>query len=168
VELLGPWKGSQRLGDKNSASVIFTPRSVRRLRASRDYEGLVTLLQDGSRRERRAAARALGTLGDVRAVNPLADALGSAYGQDEGLPGIIVSALGELQDRAAIEPLTRLLHNRTDDGFYFAAHRAALFPLAALGEYDLLEGPAEDETRDAAIRGEADGLLPRRHEQSSE
>jgi HEAT repeat protein len=141
--------------------VIFAPLRIRRLLASHDHEALVTLLQHGSRRERRAAARALGKLGDVRSVGALAEALDNVYGQDESLPGLIVSALGELHDPSAIEPLTRLLSDRSDDGFFFAAHRAGLFALADLGAYDVLEDVAQDETRDAVLRSEAEGLLRR-------
>lgn len=134
-------------------------RRIRRLRASRDVEALVELLSGGNRRDRRAAARALGELGDARAVEPLIAALPNTYGEDEDLAPIIVGALGNLRDPRAAEPLTMLLADRRDDSFYLFSHREALFALADLEVLEPLREVAGDDSRDRMLRQEAEGLL---------
>jgi HEAT repeat protein len=146
--------------------MIFARRRVTRLLASNDYEGLVTLLEHGSRRERRAAAGALGKLGDVRAIEPLDVALQSAYGQDEGLPPLIVAALKELNDPKVPEALISLLADRRDDAFYFPAHLDTLYVLAERGVLEPLEAVVRDPTRDPLIQREAEALL-RKHRSES-
>jgi bilin biosynthesis protein len=54
---------------------FFSPR-VTRLRRKRDVAGLIEALKTGSPRERRAAANALITIPDRRALEPLMTALG--------------------------------------------------------------------------------------------
>ena len=151
---------------KHPAPMISVRRRVTRLVASKDYEGLVTLLKHGSRRERRAAVGALGKLGDARAVEPLGVALRSAYGQDEDLPPLIVAALKELNDPQIPDALISLLFDRRDDAFYFLAHRDALFALAELGVLEPLESVVHDPTWDPLIQSEAEALL-RRHRSES-
>jgi HEAT repeat protein len=142
--------------------MIVAPRRIQRLLAARDYDGLVDAMAHGRRRDRRAAARALGKLGDARAVEPLGRALRDAYGDDEDLPPIVVAALDDLDDPMAAEPLTDLLADTRDDAFYFLAQREALFVLAELGVLAPLEALVSDPTRDPVLRSEAEGLL-RRH-----
>jgi HEAT repeat protein len=138
---------------------MLASRRVKRLLAARDFDALVGLLEHGSRRTRRAAARALGKLGDPRAVDPLSAALEAAYGEDEGLPPLIVTALGELNDPRTVDPLKRVLAERRDDTFYLWAQREALHALADLGEFEPIEEVARDTSRDAVLRSEAANLL---------
>jgi HEAT repeat protein len=142
--------------------MMFSSRRVKRLVAAHDLDRLVGLLANGSRRERRAAARGLGELGDPRAVKHLDMALRTAYRNDEDLPPLIVTALGNLNDSRAVEPVKNLLDDRRDDDFYFLAHREALFVLADRGEFDVVQEVAQDASRDIVLRGEAEGLLSRR------
>jgi HEAT repeat protein len=138
-------------------------RRLRRLVAEGDFLGLIHLLETGVRRERRAAARALGDLGDPRATQPLGEALFTAYGEDEDLPVLVVAALRELDAPGVADQLKRLLDDRRDDDFYFMAQREALFDLVDRGELESVERVAGDVTRSSVLRKEAEGLL-RRHE----
>jgi HEAT repeat protein len=141
--------------------VIRGSRKVRRYLGSRDFDALVRILLEGTRRERRAAAHALGELGDARAVNPLANALQNAYGEDEDIPPVIVAALGKIDAPSATDALKAALADRRDDRFYFLAHRDALFALADRGVVEPLEQVAEDNTREESLRGEAKSLIDR-------
>jgi len=58
---------------------------------------------------RRAAAGALGELGDQRTVNPLVKALGDC---DVIVRSIAAEALGKLGDARAVEPLIKALGDR--------------------------------------------------------
>jgi HEAT repeat protein len=89
---------------------------------------------------REAAADALGTLGDVRAVDPLIAALGDG---DGGVRWAAANALGILEDDRALEPLILALEQRHDDELRLVAASAlgelgdarAVDPLlAALGD----------------------------------
>ena len=141
---------------------MLARQKAKRFAIDGDVDRLLELLAHGKRRERHAAARALGEMGDERAVEPLIAALAAAYGDDEDMPPIIVSALGALRGTSAVDAMTTLLANRTDDGFYFLAHREALFALAELGAFEPLEQVSQDETRDRHLRGEAEALI-RKH-----
>jgi HEAT repeat protein len=116
-------------------------------------------LKHGSRRDRRAAAIALGMSNCPDAFEPLVEALELTYGEDEDLAILIVQALGELRDARAVLPLQTLLADRRDDAFYFVAHREALIALARLGALDPVREFALDESRDGSLRAEAEGLL---------
>jgi HEAT repeat protein len=135
---------------------------AKRLARAGDVESLINLLANGKRRERHAAARTLGELGDPRAVEPLIAALERSYGEDEDLALIVVAALGNFRDPRVTETFTTLLAERKDDGFYFLPHRAALFALADLETFEPLEEVARDETRNRVLRGEAKALLRKR------
>ena len=86
---------------------LFGPPDVLKLRANGDIPGLIKALRrkkDAQTRE--AAAKALGELGDTRAVPPLVDAL------DDSVAAVCVAAataLGEIGDRQAVEPLLSAL-----------------------------------------------------------
>jgi HEAT repeat protein len=134
----------------------------------RDVDGLVTLLESGSRSERRSAAKALGELRDARAVEPLGVALTTAYGEDEDLPRLVVLALGKVCDARSAAPLTALLAQRSDDQFYFLAQREALFVLANMDVFDPIVQVAGDITRDRFLRSEAEGLLERHRQDASD
>jgi HEAT repeat protein len=93
----------------------FASLRVRRLRASRDVAGLVETLDSGGARDRRAAANALITIPDPRAVDSLIRALRSP---DPLLRVNAALALGELQgprpEYAGIrEPLVEALQDES-------------------------------------------------------
>lgn len=64
--------------------------------------GLIERLEQGAPEIRRAAAAALGSIGDPRAVSPLITALG---GEDPGLASLAAGALGKIGDSRAFDPL---------------------------------------------------------------
>lgn len=93
----------------------FASLRVRRLRRARDVAGLVQALQDGNLRTRRAAANALITIPDPRAVDALtralrdpdsllrvnaALALGELYGPRPEYAGIGEPLIGALGDES--------------------------------------------------------------------
>jgi HEAT repeat protein len=93
----------------------FASLRVRRLRASRDVAGLVQALDKGGARDRRAAANALITIPDPRAVDALIRALQSP---DPLLRVNSALALGELQGprpeyEGIREPLVVALHDES-------------------------------------------------------
>jgi HEAT repeat protein len=68
-------------------------------------ERLIAILKFGSDNMRYMAARALGEIGDLRAVEPLITAL-----HDTDADAAAAEALGEIRDTRAIRPLTAALH----------------------------------------------------------
>jgi len=69
-------------------------------------EPLIKLLGDNDWNVREAAARALGKIGDVRAVEPLIKLLGDRY---QPVCKAAALALGDIGDTKAVEPLRKLL-----------------------------------------------------------
>jgi HEAT repeat protein len=85
---------------------LFRSR-VSRLRDAGDVDGLVALLASGDRFQRRDAARALGELGDERAVEPL---VAPASGDRDGeVRAAAIAALGSLGSARAREELLALI-----------------------------------------------------------
>jgi HEAT repeat protein len=138
---------------------LFSKRKARRLARAGEIDALIDLLARGTRRQRRAAARVLGEVGDPRALEPLIATLHTTYGEDEDLTPVVVSAIGKFRDPRATEALTRLLADRQDDGFYFLAHREAILALADLDVFEPLKEVSRDDTRDRALRSEAKGQI---------
>jgi HEAT repeat protein len=83
----------------------FSSRRVDGLKRRRDVAGLIDVLKTGGETDRRAAANALVTIPDRRAVDPLIDALGAA---DWLLRTNAALALGELQDARPDSELRRI------------------------------------------------------------
>jgi HEAT repeat protein len=82
---------------------LFGPPDIAKLEAKRDVNGLIKAL--GYQKDwsvRRAAAEALGKIGDAGAVEPLVEALKDG---DKNVRAAAVKALGEIGDPRAIEPL---------------------------------------------------------------
>jgi HEAT repeat protein len=112
---------------------LFGPPNVDKLKAKRDLPGLTKALgykQDSSLR--RAAAEALGQLGDARAVEPLIGALGD---ETVSVRQAAVGALGELDDARAVEPLIGLLHGKDR----WSVRDAAVLALGRLGDARAVE-----------------------------
>jgi HEAT repeat protein len=89
------------------------------------------------------AARALGHIGDPRAVNPLI----SAARADRENAGVVAAALGELGDPAAVEALTLLVRDPHHDIATAAATsltRCGDRGFAALRTLQVEGGPAAD------------------------
>ena len=80
--------------------------NVQELKSQEDVEGLIDALNyQEDHNIRLAAASALGTMGDGRAVEPLIAALDDERGVNE----VAALALGEIGDLRAVEPLTKTL-----------------------------------------------------------
>ncbi len=77
-------------------------------------KALIVVLKDENSKVRRAAAKALGQIGDLRATKPLINALKDG---DSELCRAAARALGEIGDTRAIEPLLSFIRNnwRDDD-----------------------------------------------------
>jgi HEAT repeat-containing taxis protein len=84
----------------------FDSRRVSGLKRRRDVAGLIDALQTGNERDRRAAANALVTIPDPRAVDPLIEALSA----DDWLVRTNAAlALGEFQDSRPDSELRRIV-----------------------------------------------------------
>ena len=84
----------------------FDSRKVAGLKRRRDVAGIIEVLETGGERDRRAAANALVTIPDQRAVDPLIAALRS----DDWLVRTNAAlALGEFQDSRPDSPLRRIV-----------------------------------------------------------
>lgn len=110
--------------------------NVKRLRQSRDVEGLLAALTDPTDQIRQAAADALGNLRDVRALDPLLTALHDpAFGVQEAAAG----ALGNLGDARAVDPLLQfILQSQARDLLLFAAVAKALGQIEAARAVEVL------------------------------
>ncbi len=97
----------------------FLPRLLAVIGSAHGAGPLIAALDaDDDAALRRAAARALGDLGDRVAVAPLVAALEDP---DDEVRRQAAWALGRLGDRAAVAPLRRALGDRSDDVRWFAA-----------------------------------------------
>ena len=90
-------------------------------------ESLLAVLQDSRKEVRQAASRALGEIGDVRAVEPLI-ALLCDEDEDEKLRKSATAALGKIGDARAVEPLIAVLKDRT-----YRVHDEAEYALGQIG-----------------------------------
>jgi HEAT repeat protein len=91
---------------------LFGPPDVGKLKAKRDVKGLINAL--GYRKEptiQRAAAEALGALGDTRAAPALIAALKSGYSSAD-LRQVTAVALGQIGDARAVEALVDALKDK--------------------------------------------------------
>ena len=82
---------------------LFGPPNIEKMKAKRDVQGLIEALgyqKDASIRS--AAARALGELKDVQAVEPL---IATLKDSDSKVSELAAEALGKIGDARAVEPL---------------------------------------------------------------
>jgi HEAT repeat protein len=125
----------------------FASRRVSGLKRRRDVAGLIEALRSGNERDRRAAANALVTIPDTRAVDPLLDALRA----DDWLVRTNAAlALGEFQDarpdselRRIVEPLGAALQDTQPS--VRAAAATALGRLRDPGSIEALVGALDDD-----------------------
>jgi HEAT repeat protein len=131
------------------------------MKRRRDVAALIEVLKTGGETDRRAAANALVTIPDPRAVDPLIDALGAA---DWLVRTNAALALGELQDarpdsdlRRIVLPLTAALEDQQPSVRAAAASGlgrlrdpAAIEPLVAALDDD---NPAVGKTAALVLRG---------------
>ncbi len=82
---------------------FFKP-DIKKMRERKDINGLANALKDKDIVVRMNAAYALGDIGDIRAVEPLIEALKDVW----GVKLAAATALGNLHDERAIEPLEAL------------------------------------------------------------
>jgi len=82
---------------------FFKP-DVKKMREKKDIDGLINALKDKDVGVRMNAAYALGDMGDIKAVEPLIEALKDVW----GVKLAAATALGNLHDERAIEPLEAL------------------------------------------------------------
>ena len=139
----------------------FSSRRVNGLKRRRDVAGLVEVLRTGNDTDRRAAANALVTIPDPRAVDPLIEALEA----DDWLLRVNAAvALGEFQDsrpdselRRIVTPLAVALQDQQPSVRAAAASAlgrlrdpAAVEPLVGLLDDD---NPAVGKTAALVLRG---------------
>ncbi len=84
---------------------LFRP-NIRKMLKRKDVNGLIRALGDAEREIRLGAVKALGVVGDARAVDALAAVLGS---NDRMLRQHAAEALGQINDARAAAPLTAAL-----------------------------------------------------------
>ncbi len=100
----------------------FGSPNVEKLTAKRDITGLIKALNYKTLTVRKAAAEALGKIGDAQAVTPLINVL-----SDESVRQAAVIALGEIGDKQALKPLIAVLED--DES---TVRQAAAFALSKL------------------------------------
>jgi len=88
---------------------IFGPPNVEKMEVKRNVGGLIKALRHEKHDVRQAAARALGRIGDARAVEPLIAALKDKYFK---LRETAAWALGYIGDARAVEPLIAVLKDK--------------------------------------------------------
>ena len=111
---------------------LFGPPDVEKLESKRDVKGLIGALgyqKDPYGDLRRAAAEALGEIGDPRAVEPLIGSL-----KDDRVHLAAIKALDKINDRRAVEPLIGMLKSRGRE-----ASEAAAMTLGHLGDPRAIE-----------------------------
>jgi HEAT repeat protein len=79
------------------------------------------MIQNDNRLLRADAAKALGEIGDPKAVDPLIDALGD---KDSNVRYAAAMALGKINDEGAVEELTRVAQNGKNPNVQEAAAKA--------------------------------------------
>lgn len=90
---------------------LFGPPNVSKLKAKRDVKGLIKALEyKKDVAVRKAAATALGEIGDVQAVRPL---VGTLKDTDRDVCQVAAEALGKIGDAQAVEPLVAMLGNKS-------------------------------------------------------
>ena len=82
--------------------------SIEELEAKKDVKGLIKALRNKDSGVRKAAAEALGKIGDQRAVEPLIEALRDEYWR---VREAAAEALGKIGDQRAVEPLIEALRD---------------------------------------------------------
>ena len=111
---------------------LFGPPNVKKLEAKRDVEGLTRALHyEKDSLVRAAAAKALGAVGDRRALEPLLGAFRDAPFVDAAA----AAALGRLGDPRVVEPLISVLQSGQHGAFRAGAAEA----LGRLGDPRALE-----------------------------
>ena len=93
--------------------------NIERLKKERDIEGLIEAVEHHDYMICKAAVRALGPIGDSRAVGPLIKLLDrwkdDLATQQPDIVADIIKALGEIGDPLAVDPLINVLEYSSDD-----------------------------------------------------
>ena len=105
---------------------LFKP-NVEKMEKKNDVNGLIKALKHKDKNVRMGAAKALGKIGDARAVEPLIEALKD---QDSFVRRTVAEALGDMHDARVIEPLIEALKDMNDKDVQNEAERA----LGKIGE----------------------------------
>jgi len=139
----------------------FGAPNVERLAAKRNVTGLIRALRyEKAQSIRITACRALGAIGDARAVDPLIGALNDS---DKEVRQAAVLELGAMGDARAVEPLIGALNDR--DGLVRGFAALALGTIGDARAVDPLIGALWDEDHD--VREHAAEVLARRGWQPS-
>lgn len=119
-------------------SDLFAQRrmpNVAKLRKNNDLEAILALLEttgeDIHWKVRDKAAKALGKMGDRRAVEPLIKLLSDPF---YNVRGSAAQALGELGDRRAVEPLLSAFKEAANSRYYLFYGEQAIEALGTLGD----------------------------------
>jgi len=90
---------------------VFTVNTAFGQTRQSDIRSLITQVESGDMGQRINAARALGQLGDKRAVDPLVACLRDTQTRNPILKMTVAEALGDIGDARAVEPLIACLNN---------------------------------------------------------
>jgi len=92
---------------------LFGPPNVEKMKAKRDVNGLIKALDYEKASEvRHAAAKALGEIGDTRAVEPLIARLND---NEVDMRKNVVEALGKIGDARAVQPLIAVQKDKNEE-----------------------------------------------------
>jgi HEAT repeat protein len=111
--------------------MFFFKPNVEKMEKKRNVEGLIKALEHKDPNVRKAAAKALGRIGDKRAVEPLIKALSDS---DWEVRAAAAKALGKLGDLRAVEPLITALKDET-----IAVRECAAEALGKIGDSRAVE-----------------------------
>jgi HEAT repeat protein len=153
-----PWQAEMRLGYgvlgvllflwsnhnyRNSAE--FQMKSQKRAFRKNDVDSLIKLLKSRHSKVRKAAAEALGEIGDAQAVEPLIAAL---QDEDRSMRWRAAEALGEIGGAQAVEPLIAALQDE-DRSMRWRAAEALDDVSQRLDEFEPIWESSEPETKAA-------------------
>ena len=136
---------------KQQKKTVAAEQKIEKFEATKDVGRLIYTLRTGSNDEKKAAAQALGTLGDKQAVEPLIAALKhsgldlSVFAVAPKIPvrAAAALALGKIGDVRAVEPLIAVLQNKgvspTVSVFMNPVQAAAANALGQLGDPQAIE-----------------------------
>lgn len=113
---------------------LFRPPNIEKMKAKKDVTGLIKAL--GYKKDikiRISSTRALGAIGAAQAVEPLLACLW----EDRSMASEVITALGKIRDKRAIEPLVQFINRELEDEQYLGSKskRNIVIAISTLGKF---------------------------------